>query len=1031
MIAPRCSLGSLAHGLTAERCTSAHGLTAERCTSAHGLTAERRAPRRSTLVTSLLVFGSLVTGTAAGLPQKSAANIEADLAFARGLASKWSFVDLAEEVIREVESGRLESDQAASLALLRCEVYAVGARNEPDPVRRNALFEDALGCFDSYITNNSHAPNVGDAEEAFVAASQVYARSLQIAIDDAIGDEAKELTQKRIDVLLKGVQRTTQLVEAISAIPVAERTERQVGQRFELILNRGQMYATISAAQKDDPFFREQAIKVLETLVFEAGAGTPYALRAYTALGDVYVAAGDHETATGYFDSVADDVIPFDKARREDELDWSKMPTPMKQRRFLFVELAVPGMLSTYEAIGDTASAVERALYFWNLQRSEALDLSQFGQEAMLAVARTMLGAEAYIGGDVAAGQAEWFATEEEAAAKYRQARLRMTTTEFARQIANQVAQDAQSNALKTAAGKLITEISMRPGQTISLDEMFKGAMAKFREDDFAGTRRAVSEMLLRMEGLQAAERTQYGARVYNLLGDTLRKDGRELEAALAYREGAVSWSDPEFDEKNAKNFQFLVARIAKAAGDDPDMRALATEAENVVATKGPKESGETVMFNRGKRAQDAEKWTDAIEAYQQVSEEALDYEVAYVNIAVCMFRSNQVSAALERFATYLDEVRVDPKRVTESPSALAKRKGASATAEFYLGYINHLIASKKYDNSKGTDTSGFKKVIDYLTGFEDKYSDQPSLCALAMSKVVDSHAKLGNTEAAQKQLDVMIERFPDDRQTGGAALSLYLTLRARLDQLEAAGAAQAELDSLRRDTATALNVSNRISASPAFPNLVREGNLWVQLAEWQRAKEAYARTLARYGEDKEREKDLERQVIMPLAYSMLQLRELNDAKDLLAPLATGGTTVREIVQYYAMAITGWLEGGVAGVTAVPGAGGNEEEFTFITDKLTSIQKAGQSWTSCKWYEDKLAEMYAFYVWGQSDDRKKAIAKSMIEGTQPFLVPINDTTFAIVDQFCTTDEDTPAEVKARLGNGTLRARYQWLWSKTR
>ena len=114
----------------------------------------------------------------------------------------------------------------------------------------------------------------------------------------------------------------------------------------------------------------------------------------------------------------------------------------------------------------------------------------------------------------------------------------------------------------------------------------------------------------------------------------------------------------------------------------------------------------------------------------------------------------------------------------------------------------------------------------------------------------------------------------------------------------------------------------------------------------------------------------------------------------------------------------------------VPGAGGTDEEFLFITEKLTSIQKVGgPKWANCQWYEDKLAEMYAFYVWGQRDDRKKATAKSMMDGTQPFIE--GDATFAVVDEFCTTDEETPADLKARLGNGTLRARYQWLWSKTR
>ncbi len=167
-----------------------------------------------------------VLGATPALAQKSAANIEADIAFARGLASKWSFVDLAEEVIREIESGRLESDQAASLALLRCEIYTVGARNERDPAKRNTLFKDALTCLDGYISGNPYAANKGDAEESFVSTSQLYARSLELAAADAIGDEAAKLTEERVAVLSAGVKRTRELLDALTAIPEAERSEK-------------------------------------------------------------------------------------------------------------------------------------------------------------------------------------------------------------------------------------------------------------------------------------------------------------------------------------------------------------------------------------------------------------------------------------------------------------------------------------------------------------------------------------------------------------------------------------------------------------------------------------------------------------------------------------------------------------------------------------------------------------------------------------------------------------------------------------
>ncbi|MEZ6017958.1 MAG: tetratricopeptide repeat protein [Planctomycetota bacterium] len=986
-----------------------------------------RSPRRAPLATSYLALGLLLMSPV--VAQKSTANIEAELAFARGLASKWSFVDLAEDVIRDVSSGRLESDQQASLALLRCEIYTVGARNERDPAKRNELFEQALSCLDGYINENSRAANLGDAEEAFVSASQLYARSLEIALDDAIGEEAKALTDKRIEVLENGVKRTESLISSISAIPEEDRTEKQSAQRFELMLSRGQMHATINSAKGgDDPLYRDLAIKGLENLAFEAGMGTPFALRAYTALGEVYAGGRDFETAASYFDSVADQCIPFAASDREDLLEWSKLPAPMKQRRFLFVELSMPGILNAYLNYGDDAMARERSMFFWNLRQSEAFDLSQFGYDALIQVARVMLNSDGYIGGDVSAGTAEWFATEEEMTAKYRQRRLQMTTTDFALQIVNQVAQDAPSNAQKTAAGKLIAEMSEKPGVTISADQMFKAATAKARDKDYVGARKAIQDLLGRLDELEAAQRVDFGAKTYNLLGDVLRFEGRELEAAMAYREGAVNWSDPEFDELNAKGFQFMVTRIAKAAGDDPVMKALVAEAEDVVTAKGPALQGQAVQFNRGKKAQDAKKWADAIEAYKQLGEDADDYEVAYVNIAVCMFRNGQVKDAIERFDTYLKEVREDPNRRTESPGLLARRKGASATAEFYRGYIQHLIADKQAE--KG-DTSGYAKVIQLLDGFANRYSDQPSLCAIALNRIVDSHAKLGHIAEAQAALDSMLAEFPDDENSGAAAMAVYKMYEAQRDRQVADGADRAAVIESERAMASALHTGNRINASPKWDVLIGEAGLWFGIESWSEAKAAYARVIQRFGDDAARRKSIEQTVAPNLGYCMLQLREVNDAKDFLSPFAMSGTPTKRTVQYFGMAVTGWLEGGKAGVSEVPGAGGTEEEFQFITDKLTSIQKVGQSWTSCEWYEDKLAEMYAFYSWGHTDPRRKDTAKNMIEGTQPFLEPANDTTFAIVDQFCTEDEDTPPELKARLGEGTLRARYQWLWSKTR
>ena len=52
--------------------------------------------------------------------------------------------------------------------------------------------------------------------------------------------------------------------------------------------------------------------------------------------------------------------------------------------------------------------------------------------------------------------------------------------------------------------------------------------------------------------------------------------------------------------------------------------------------------------------------------------------------------------------------------------------------------------------------------------------------------------------------------------------------------------------------------------------------------------------------------------------------------------MSSGSAPTKRTVQYFGMAVTGWLEGGSSGVSAVPGAGGTDEEFQFITGTLTA-----------------------------------------------------------------------------------------------
>src|SRR5687767_9879105 len=95
---------------------------------------------------AVLLAGTALAGTAEA--QKSESAVRTEIAFARGLAVEWQYVDLAEEIIQalEKETG-LSPEIASELGLVKCEIYAEGARREGDPIQRDALYAKAVDAF--------------------------------------------------------------------------------------------------------------------------------------------------------------------------------------------------------------------------------------------------------------------------------------------------------------------------------------------------------------------------------------------------------------------------------------------------------------------------------------------------------------------------------------------------------------------------------------------------------------------------------------------------------------------------------------------------------------------------------------------------------------------------------------------------------------------------------------------------------------------------------------------------------------------
>ncbi len=66
---------------------------------------------------SATVCGVLLPGTA--LAQKGEAQIQDDIEFAKGLAREWGFVDLASDVILQIEKGGVSSKMGERLGVVK------------------------------------------------------------------------------------------------------------------------------------------------------------------------------------------------------------------------------------------------------------------------------------------------------------------------------------------------------------------------------------------------------------------------------------------------------------------------------------------------------------------------------------------------------------------------------------------------------------------------------------------------------------------------------------------------------------------------------------------------------------------------------------------------------------------------------------------------------------------------------------------------------------------------------------------------
>ena len=699
---------------------------------------------------------------------------------------------------------------------------------------------------------------------------------------------------------------------------------------------------------------------------------------------------------------------------REQELDQAA-----KEQRWLFLELSSADLAEAHASAGDVDTAMLYALHFYNTQKREGFSFSpSLGYPTLLGVARSMLDAGGYIGGNLASGEAQWYATEE-AAREDHSRRNVSSAADLALSIAKQVKDDNKGNILQLHAQKLISEISSLPGVVVDPDLLFDAAQGQYYDEAYPEAIEGFKRLLATIADEDAATKTLYGPKVLWWIGRSFQRMERPLEAALAFREGVTTWQgDPQYDAQNASDFYRMIEQVRSRAPEAQAYTALFREAENLAARYNTGDKND-ILFDQAERLRKEQKYEEAIAKYKEIEPGSDTYERGLVGIAESTLRLGQAAEAEDLFRQYVEEYVPDPKNsVEDSPIKQARRNEAMAKAEFYRGYI-----AFKHAEANPSEEA-WQRVIDLVADYHEKYPDQTSLAPWCMSMATQAYLALGDTDKARAHNAKLAELFSDSQWTAITAVRFYNTLKEQKGAAEKAGNTELAME-LELEMAKLLELGHEMSSPANFDNLRAESRHWMVLSNWEKA-EPILRKLTTF-EDKA--EDIARYVKPDLAHALLAMRRTGEALEVLEPLVADDAEPqpsKETVIAYCRAVTGWLEPEGNRMQVIPGAGTEPAQYDKVIQLYDKLDELPDSWT-CEWLAYKFMIPYAYHVWatgegGPKDSSRRDSARNQLQ----LLTSEIATTFDLVDERCA---EAGPEVHAVHGPGSLRAKFRWLWER--
>ena len=946
-----------------------------------------------------LTVGSLCFLASLPGAQEEADRARREVEYAEGLASRFGYTDLAEEVLHLFELGRTAQEFGSELDYARCRIRHEGAKHEGNREKRLELYHGALVAYEAFLEANPRGELQGRARRDCVRLCEAYGRILDLAQQDTTdGQERDALRMRMHDVLSRGLELCGVLADEVGPDPSPlERVEW-----LHLRWARARILIALGTISNPGTFYFAQAEKVLEDLA-EKGSDLQ-ALHAFLLIAKCKVAQGEYAEALDFSEFVLEAMFPLTAAQRA-VIGWNTLTPEHLQLRWQLFELGIEDLLTAHRALGHPAEAARWALHFFGTWKREGIDPSPGGHLGMLDAGRTLLDCGGFVGGRIGEDDLSWFATEEAMrAAGFDHRREARRTLDIVLAIAREVNEAHAHDLLGLHAKELLGQVVDRPGAELSPDLLLEVALGQYANREYPQAREDLKRVLRALDEHDEATRRTLAPRTLSYLGRAFRRMERPLEAAMAHREAVRRWrGDPEQDAVNAQGYYQAIGQARRGARGDARIEALWRDAEQLVSELGEPETG-AIDWRRAEREFAAGNYAAARRAYATIRPRSEHYDPARVRATLCLYRAGQVADAAAEFRSLADDLASPDPRAILGGAKVDKnvRREARATAVYYLGRIAY----------EGGD---FDATVKTLGDYAERFSDAPANIPDAQYLLLLAHLERQDAAAAREVHTALRLAFPEHELTGRGALRIYEVAKREHEAAQEAGRV-AEVRALTREMAELLHLGNSLSAAPAFPNLHRETRLRMEIEEWEHAQHAAERTRELFASDPDRAAQLASHVLPDLGECLLRRKRLAEAFAVLDPLVPApdeeGQPSLSVARNWCRAAGGWLEVDGVEVVVVPGVGDAadlEAASEWWRRLAEQAERDEGKWTAA-WYEVKLEELFCH-------DRRSTLDSAKRDGFRTRLQSLH------------TDTTGFADVAAKDVEGTLLPRFRWLWRR--